>query len=424
MERHHDLQKLCKELDPTRSTTIAHVSHTPTDGPMHHITDLESYNHYFGWYGGKIEDNGPWLDKFHAEHPDICLGVSEYGCEGIINWHSSTPQCKDYTEEYQAVYHEYMAQAFEDRPWIWASHVWNMFDFGCAARNEGGVAGRNNKGLVTIDRKTRKDSFYLYQAYWTKDPMVHINGRRYAQRAGETTEVKVYSNQDCVTLYLNGKEVGTQQAHRVFHFTVALAEDSGLIRPIGLWVFETACQVRKSWLDAGITDLWMAVNVSALQLERSFPKQLLDIAARYDLPPSLLEVEVTESSALDSDKPESHILSRVYDAGFPVAIDDFGMGHSSLKYLKQFPVSVVKIDGAISREVGTNSICSDIVASITRLCRARNMLSVAEFVENEEQAALLRELGCDVFQGYLYSKSLLPSDCLQFIQKTNGGNGA
>ena len=230
-----------------------------------------------------------------------------------------------------------------------------------------------------------------------------------------------------------GRVVGVESLIRWKHpsyglipapITVALAEDSGLIRPIGLWVFETACQVRKSWLDAGITDLWMAVNVSALQLESSFPKQLLDIAARYDLPPSLLEVEVTESSALDSDKPESHILSRVYDAGFPVAIDDFGMGHSSLKYLKQFPVSVVKIDGAISREVGTNSICSDIVASITRLCRARNMLSVAEFVENEEQAALLRELGCDVFQGYLYSKSLLPSDCLQFIQKTNGGNGA
>ena len=230
-----------------------------------------------------------------------------------------------------------------------------------------------------------------------------------------------------------GRVVGVESLIRWKHpsyglipapITVALAEDSGLIRPIGLWVFETACQVRKSWLDAGITDLTMAVNVSALQLERSFPKQLLDIAARYDLPPSLMEVEVTESSALDSDKPESHILSRVYDAGFPVAIDDFGMGHSSLKYLKQFPVSVVKIDGAISREVVTNSICSDIVASITRLCRARNMLSVAEFVENEEQAALLRELGCDVFQGYLYSKSLLPSDCLQFIQKRNGGNGA
>ena len=221
---HHDLEKLCKELDPTRLTTIAHVSTTPVNGPMHRITDVESYNHYFGWYGGKMEQNGPWLDKFHEEHPDICIGISEYGCEGIINWHSNTPQCKDYTEEYQALYHEHMAQVFEDRPWVWASHVWNMFDFGCAARNEGGVRGRNNKGLITMDRKTKKDSYYVYQAYWTKNPMVHIAGRRHAQRAGETTEIKVYSNQDSVVLYVNGKEVGQQTAHRVFKFDVALDE--------------------------------------------------------------------------------------------------------------------------------------------------------------------------------------------------------
>ena len=224
VDTHHDLEKLCKELDPTRLTTIAHVSTTPVNGPMHHITDLESYNHYFGWYGGKMEQNGPWLDQFHAEHPDICIGISEYGCEGIINWHSNTPQCKDYTEEYQALYHEHMAQVFEDRPWVWASHVWNMFDFGCAARNEGGVSGRNNKGLVTMDRKTKKDSYFVYQAYWTETPMVHIAGRRHAQRAGETTEIKVYSNQDTVVLYVNGKEVGQQTAHRVFKFNVALNE--------------------------------------------------------------------------------------------------------------------------------------------------------------------------------------------------------
>ena len=222
VDTHHDLEKLCKELDPTRLTTIAHVSTTPVNGPMHHITDLESYNHYFGWYGGKMEQNGPWLDQFHAEHPDICIGISEYGCEGIINWHSNTPQCKDYTEEYQALYHEHMAQVFEDRPWVWASHVWNMFDFGCAARNEGGVSGRNNKGLVTMDRKTKKDSYFVYQAYWTQTPMVHIAGRRHAQRAGETTEIKVYSNQDTVVLYVNGKEVGQQTAHRVFKFNAAL----------------------------------------------------------------------------------------------------------------------------------------------------------------------------------------------------------
>ena len=224
VDTHHDLEKLCKELDPTRLTTIAHVSTTPVNGPMHHITDLESYNHYFGWYGGKMEQNGPWLDQFHAEHPDICIGISEYGCEGIINWHSNTPQCKDYTEEYQALYHEHMAQVFEDRPWVWASHVWNMFDFGCAARNEGGVSGRNNKGLVTMDRKTKKDSYFVYQAYWTQTPMVHIAGRRHAQRADETTEIKVYSNQDTVVLYVNGKEVGQQTAHRVFKFNVALNE--------------------------------------------------------------------------------------------------------------------------------------------------------------------------------------------------------
>ena len=224
VDTHHDLEKLCKELDPTCLTTIAHVSHTPVDGPMHHITDLESYNHYFGWYGGKMEQNGPWLDKFHADHPDICIGVSEYGCEGIINWHSNTPECKDYTEEYQALYHEHMAQVFEDRPWVWASHVWNMFDFGCAARHEGGVSGRNNKGLITMDRKTKKDSYFVYQAYWTQTPMVHIAGRRHAQRAGETTEIKVYSNQDTVVLYVNGKEVGQQTAHRVFKFDVALNE--------------------------------------------------------------------------------------------------------------------------------------------------------------------------------------------------------
>lgn len=224
VDEHHGLQKLCKELDPTRLTTMAHVTSTPTTGPMHRITDVESYNHYFGWYGGKVEKNDEWLDNFHTENPDICLGVAEYGCEGIINWHSSKPECKDYTEEYQALFHEHMAQVFEDRPWIWASHVWNMFDFGCAARNEGGVGGRNNKGLVTIDRKTRKDSFYVYQAYWSKEPMVHIAGRRYAQRENKNCTITVYSNQDSVTLFLNGKEVGTKTAHRVFRFDVELAD--------------------------------------------------------------------------------------------------------------------------------------------------------------------------------------------------------
>lgn len=222
VENHVELNDLCKEMDPTRLTTIAHVSMTPVESPMHGITDVESYNHYFGWYGGRMEDNGPWFDHFHEVHPDICIGVSEYGCEGIITYHGPNPACKDYSEEYQALYHEHLAKVLDERPWIWSSHVWNMFDFGCAARDEGGVAGRNNKGLVTIDRKTKKDSYYVYQAYWSKKPMIHLCGRRYAQRAGETTEVRVYSNQPMVALYLNGKLVEEKSADKVFVFKVAL----------------------------------------------------------------------------------------------------------------------------------------------------------------------------------------------------------
>ena len=232
VENHKELNALAKSLDPTRLTTIAHVSMTPVESPMHHITDTESYNHYFGWYGGKMEDNGPWLDMFHQAHPDICLGVSEYGCEGIITYHGPNPACKDYSEEYQALYHEHMAKVLADRPWIWASHVWNMFDFGCAARNEGGVAGRNNKGLVTIDRKTKKDSYYVYKAYWNKEPMVHLCGKRYAQRAGETTQIRVYSNQPVVTLYLNGEVVEAKAADKVFVFTVALKDGFNMIKAV------------------------------------------------------------------------------------------------------------------------------------------------------------------------------------------------
>lgn len=229
VENHKELNELVKELDPTRLTTIAHVSMTPIESPLHHITDVISYNHYFGWYGGKMEENGPWMDNFHKVHPDLCLGLSEYGCEGIVTYHGPNPACKDYSEEYQALYHEHMAKMLEERPWIWSSHVWNMFDFGCAARDEGGVAGRNNKGLVTMDRKTKKDSYYIYKAYWNKAPMVHICGRRYAQRAGEMTEIRVYSNQPTVTLYLNGEKAEEKSAEKVFVFTVALAEGQNIV---------------------------------------------------------------------------------------------------------------------------------------------------------------------------------------------------
>ena len=224
VENHRDLEKLVKSLDPTRLTTLAHVSNTPEDCGLHGITDVEAYNHYFGWYGGSMEQNEACLDRYHAAHPDRCLAVSEYGAEGILTYHSRNPEVKDYSEDYQTLYHEHMAAVFMNRPWIWGSFVWNMFDFGAAARNEGGVAGRNNKGLMTLDRKIKKDSYYIYQAYWTREPMVHLCGRRYAQRAGETTEIRVYSNQPVVRLTLNGEPAGEKAEEKVFVFTVSLRE--------------------------------------------------------------------------------------------------------------------------------------------------------------------------------------------------------
>ena len=208
-----DLHELAKSMDPSRLTTMAQVSMTPMDSEHNFITDVVSYNHYFGWYVGDVEDNGPWLDKFHAMHPDKCLGVSEYGAENILTWHTAEPDNHDYTEEYANHYHQEMLKTFAARPYLWATHQWNCFDFAADARNEGGVKGRNNKGLITYDRKTKKDAFYVYKAWWNPEPMVFVSGGRFVNRGPEAERnVIVYTNCESVTLVVNGKDVETKQA--------------------------------------------------------------------------------------------------------------------------------------------------------------------------------------------------------------------
>ncbi|MGN0998700.1 MAG: glycoside hydrolase family 2 TIM barrel-domain containing protein [Faecousia sp.] len=207
-----DLHELAKSMDPSRLTTMAQVSMTPMDSEHNYITDVVSYNHYFGWYGGDVEDNGPWLDKFHALHPDKCLGVSEYGAENILKWHSAEPENHDYTEEYANHYHQEMLKTFAARPYLWATHQWNCFDFAADARDEGGIRGRNNKGLITYDRKTKKDAFYVYKAWWNPEPMIWVSGCRFVNRGPEERNVIVYTNCDEVTLVVNGQDVATKKA--------------------------------------------------------------------------------------------------------------------------------------------------------------------------------------------------------------------
>jgi len=219
LRNHQILNDLCHELDSTRLTTVAAVSPCPVDSPYLKIPDVVSYNHYFGWYGGDVSMNGPWFDDFHKKHPDIPIGCSEYGCEAL-NWHTSRPDQGDYTEEYQAYYHEELIKQLFSRKYLWATHVWNMFDFGADARNEGGTNGRNHKGLVTIDRKYKKDSFYAYKAYLSDEPFVHICGKRYINRVEDMTKVTVYSNQPEVELLANGVSLGKKKAKCFFYFDV------------------------------------------------------------------------------------------------------------------------------------------------------------------------------------------------------------
>ena len=233
LENHRILNDLVHELDKTRKTVVAALSMCNIDSPYIQIPDAVSYNHYFGWYGGETSMNGPWFDNFHAKYPNIPIGCSEYGCEAL-NWHTSNPQQGDYTEEYQAYYHEELIKQLFSRKYMWATHVWNMFDFGADSRNEGGENGQNHKGLVTFDRKYKKDSFYAYKAWLSDEKFVHICGKRYVDRVEDVTKVTVYSNLPEVELFANGKSLGKKQsAEHFFYFDVSNCGETELVAVAG-----------------------------------------------------------------------------------------------------------------------------------------------------------------------------------------------
>ena len=222
LENHRLLNDLCHRMDKTRPTTMAHAFMLETNSPLIEMADIGSYNLYYGWYLGELKDNADFFDKYHDEHPDRVMGFSEYGADANPALHSDTPEKGDYSEEYQCVYHEALLNCIEQRPYFWATHVWNLFDFAADGRDEGGKKGFNQKGLVTADRNIRKDAFYLYKAHWSQEPFVHLCGSRYVKRTGDSTEIKVYSNQPEVTLLADDKKVAAKKDKYVFTFTVPL----------------------------------------------------------------------------------------------------------------------------------------------------------------------------------------------------------
>ena len=202
---------------------------------------------------------------------------------------------------------------------------------------------------------------------------------------------------------------------------VAVAEDGDLIERLGLRVLHNACAQQRLWWDMGVKDVIMSVNVSAVQLkDERFPERVAKILEYYKLPEACIELEVTESTALDQNSVSNEVLAQINASGVHLAIDDFGMGHGSLLYFKQFPVSTLKIDKVLSIDVLKSRTAEDIIINIMEFCRGRNVQVVVEFVDNPEQLAALQRLGCEVFQGYLFSPPKSPEDCLNYITSYKG----
>ena len=222
LENHRILNELIHKMDPGRVSAMANLFLLETDSPLVSLPDIRGYNLYYGWYVGEVTDNDAWFDEFHSKYPNTVIGLTEYGADSVINIQSPKPEKGDYSESYQALYHEHMLEMFSKRPYLWGTYCWNMFEFAAAGRDEAGDPGKNHKGLITFDRKIKKDAYYIYKAWWTKEPFVHLCGKRYHDRIEYVTEIKIYSNQKKVVLYVDDRETATLTGEHVFKFDLPI----------------------------------------------------------------------------------------------------------------------------------------------------------------------------------------------------------
>ncbi len=353
-ENHRMLNSLAHSLDRTRPTTVAVVTTCSIDDEYVHISDVVSYNHYFGWYGGKVDMYGPWFDKFHKKYPDTPIGISEYGCEAL-NWHTSNPEQGDYTEEYQAYYHEEVIKQIIDRPYLWATHVWNMFDFAADARAEGGENGMNHKGLVTFDRKYKKDSFYAYKAWLSTEPVLHICSKRYVDRVEEKTSVTVYSNLDEVELFVNGESIGVQKKGKYpfFRFEVPNVGESVITAKAGELTDESHIRKVDKFNEAyrmkeeGAVINWFEINTPTGYC--SVNDTIGDIMSTLGGKIAMLRVAKIMLGALKGDKPKEKTPKKKKKGA---SVAGFTLNSSMLKLAYGFTVkrAVAMMGGKFTKE--------------------------------------------------------------------------
>ena len=212
-----ELHALARQLDPSRPTMGA----SNQDDDFNGFTDLIAFNKYFGWYGDNMDDMGRWIDREHAAHPERKMGISEYGAGACVFQQEDSlrhpePWGQWHPENWQTYYHVENWKQLQEREFLWCNFIWCMFDFSAAGRREGSIMGRNDKGLVTYDRKIKKDAFYFYKANWNQeDKFVYIAGKRLVNRTRKTVDVQVFSNSGAAKLYINGKAYGTAKPDSV-----------------------------------------------------------------------------------------------------------------------------------------------------------------------------------------------------------------
>ncbi|APZ47637.1 hypothetical protein BW723_15665 [Polaribacter reichenbachii] len=208
-----ELNNLAHKLDSTRFTVSA--SDRGMESNMGNISDLQAWNKYYGWYYGQYSDMEKWLDESRIKYPNIELAISEYGVGGNIYQQNRAllekPIGNYFPEPVQTNYHEVTWKNIKERPFIWSSFIWNIFDFSVAGWNRGGIKNLNHKGLVTYDRKVKKDAFYFYKANWSDSPVLYIAELRNTKRTEAKTQVKVFTNLEKITLYINGRKIATKK---------------------------------------------------------------------------------------------------------------------------------------------------------------------------------------------------------------------
>jgi len=204
-----ELNDLVKKEDPYRLTTaaVAASGDKALQDPLATTTDITSFNRYYGWYYGSFNDFTHFMDKSREDYPNLPIALSEFGAGASTIIHTDKPVMQDHSEEYQAIFHENYWETLKNRPYVWGKFLWVLADFAVDNRDEGDTPGRNDKGLVTFDRKIKKDAFFWYKANWSKDAVTHITGRRFKTRTQAQIDVKVYSNQDELSLIVNGNTI-------------------------------------------------------------------------------------------------------------------------------------------------------------------------------------------------------------------------